>query len=228
MERGCSFNNLVVYSTCVDGLCKEGRADEALELLGAITSKGILPNNVTYAAMIHGLCCQGRVEEALELLRVIRSKGILPNNVTYSTLIYGLCCQGKCDEARALLEEQVINGIMPNAYSYASLIQGLSVCSQWIEEMVYRGIKPGLYTFTVLIDGLGKEGKIDEAQCIFDVMVSKGRLWIHTAGKVPDAETIEAMEAFYREIYSVDGVNDVKFPQHYPFSRLLGVVVRMA
>ncbi|KAI4312338.1 hypothetical protein MLD38_037155 [Melastoma candidum] len=52
----------------------------------------------------------------------------------------------------------------------------------------------------------------------------EGRLWIHTAGKVPDAETIEAMEAFYREIYSVDGVNDVKFPQHYPFSRLLGCV----
>ncbi|KAI4312324.1 hypothetical protein MLD38_037144 [Melastoma candidum] len=55
-ESGCSFNNLVVYSTCVDGLCKEGRVDEALELLGVIRSKGILPDNVMYTAVIHGLC----------------------------------------------------------------------------------------------------------------------------------------------------------------------------
>ncbi|KAI4372560.1 hypothetical protein MLD38_010775 [Melastoma candidum] len=52
----------------------------------------------------------------------------------------------------------------------------------------------------------------------------RGRLWIHAAGKVPDAETIEAMEDFYREIYSVDGVTDLKFPHHYPVSRLLGCV----
>ncbi|XP_073025468.1 uncharacterized protein [Primulina eburnea] len=51
-----------------------------------------------------------------------------------------------------------------------------------------------------------------------------GRLWIHAAGKVPEPETIKAMEDFYREIYAMDGVTDVKFPEHYPVSRLLGCV----
>lgn len=50
----------------------------------------------------------------------------------------------------------------------------------------------------------------------------KGRLWIHAAGKVPDEATIKAMEDFYREIYAVNGVTDLKFPEHYPVSRLLG------
>ncbi|EPS69256.1 hypothetical protein M569_05514, partial [Genlisea aurea] len=52
----------------------------------------------------------------------------------------------------------------------------------------------------------------------------RGRLWIHAAGKVPEAETIKAMEQFYREIYALDGITDLKFPEHYPVSRLLGCV----
>ena len=51
----------------------------------------------------------------------------------------------------------------------------------------------------------------------------EGRLWIHAASKVPDSDTIKAMENFYREIYAVNGIADLKFPEHYPVSRLLGV-----
>ncbi|KAG8373164.1 hypothetical protein BUALT_Bualt12G0142600 [Buddleja alternifolia] len=51
-----------------------------------------------------------------------------------------------------------------------------------------------------------------------------GRLWIHAASKVPEPETIKAMEDFYREIYAMNGITDVKFPEHYPVSRLLGCV----
>ncbi|XP_050382631.1 uncharacterized protein LOC126799471 [Argentina anserina] len=52
----------------------------------------------------------------------------------------------------------------------------------------------------------------------------RGRLWIHAAGKVPEEDTIKAMEDFYWEIYAVDGITDIKFPQHYPVSRLIGCV----
>ncbi|KAF7805238.1 Activating signal cointegrator 1 [Senna tora] len=52
----------------------------------------------------------------------------------------------------------------------------------------------------------------------------RGRLWIHAASKVPDESTIKAMENFYREIYAVNGITDIKFPEHYPVSRLLGCV----
>ncbi|MCO5601582.1 hypothetical protein L7F22_055705 [Adiantum nelumboides] len=48
------------------------------------------------------------------------------------------------------------------------------------------------------------------------------RIWIHAASKVPDAATIKAMENFYREVYGVDGVTDIKLPDHYPVSVLLG------
>ncbi|XXG40606.1 hypothetical protein AAC387_Pa01g1284 [Persea americana] len=32
------------------------------------------------------------------------------------------------------------------------------------------------------------------------------------------------MEDFYQEIYAVNGITDLKFPEHYPVSRLLGCV----
>lgn len=51
----------------------------------------------------------------------------------------------------------------------------------------------------------------------------RGRLWIHAAAKVPDQETIESLERFYRYIYGLDGVKDIKFPEHYPTSVLLGM-----
>ena len=53
-------------------------------------------------------------------------------------------------------------------------------------------------------------------------LLCEGRLWIHAAGKVPEPETIKAMEHFYREIYAVNGITDLKFPENYPTSRLLG------
>ncbi|CAN8288600.1 unnamed protein product [Cochlearia groenlandica] len=52
----------------------------------------------------------------------------------------------------------------------------------------------------------------------------RGRLWIHAASKIPEEDTIKAMEDFYREIYAVDGISDIRFPQHYPVSRLIGCV----
>ncbi|XP_021640610.2 uncharacterized protein LOC110635531 isoform X2 [Hevea brasiliensis] len=54
----------------------------------------------------------------------------------------------------------------------------------------------------------------------------EGRSWPASvrASKVPDTATIKAMEDFYREIYAVDGISDLKFPEHYPVSKLLGCV----
>lgn len=58
---------------------------------------------------------------------------------------------------------------------------------------------------------------------IVRIIPFEGRLWIHAASKVPEPTTIQEMEDFYREIYAVNGITDLKFPEHYPTSRLLGM-----
>ncbi|KAH9625496.1 hypothetical protein KSS87_018355 [Heliosperma pusillum] len=56
----------------------------------------------------------------------------------------------------------------------------------------------------------------------------RGRLWIHAASKVPEPETIKAMEEFYKEIYAVNGISDLKFPENYPVSRLYFIPYRIS
>lgn len=58
--------------------------------------------------------------------------------------------------------------------------------------------------------------------CLIIDVVCEGRVWIHAASKVPEPETIKAIEDFYREIYAVNGIEDLKFPDNYPTSLLLG------
>lgn len=52
--------------------------------------------------------------------------------------------------------------------------------------------------------------------------LNPGRLWIHAASKTP--EGVEAVEGLYRDIYSAEGVADLKFPEHYPTSVLVGEI----
>ncbi|KAI3964554.1 hypothetical protein MKW92_012314 [Papaver armeniacum] len=54
---------------------------------------------------------------------------------------------------------------------------------------------------------------------VYGIKRIEGRSW-----PSPIRETIKAMEDFYREIYKVNGVEELKFPEHYPTSRLLGCV----
>ncbi|KAF2307005.1 hypothetical protein GH714_023239 [Hevea brasiliensis] len=49
--------------------------------------------------------------------------------------------------------------------------------------------------------------------------------WIHAASKVPEETTIKAMEEFYREICAVNGITEINFPEHYPVSRPLDIVL---
>ncbi|KAG6519516.1 hypothetical protein ZIOFF_023010 [Zingiber officinale] len=48
--------------------------------------------------------------------------------------------------------------------------------------------------------------------------------WYSSFFFLSDPETITAMEDFCKEIYAVNGVSHVKFPDHYPVSRLFGCV----
>lgn len=62
--------------------------------------------------------------------------------------------------------------------------------------------------------------------CVVFLFIS-GRLWIHAASKIPEREIIEAIEEFYRDAYALDGVTDIVFPEHYPTSVLLGLLLNL-
>ncbi|KAK9188594.1 hypothetical protein WN944_019999 [Citrus x changshan-huyou] len=77
----------VYTSTAVmDGFCKVGRSNEAMELLNEAIERGVTPNVVT---LIH--------------LHNVIDIGHIPRTITFNNVIQALCGVGKIDKALLLL-----------------------------------------------------------------------------------------------------------------------------
>lgn len=67
--HGCA-PNVVAYSTLIDGICRFGSVERALELLGEMEKEGgdCNPNILTYTSLVQGLCEKGRTMDAFAVL----------------------------------------------------------------------------------------------------------------------------------------------------------------
>ncbi|XP_065045617.1 pentatricopeptide repeat-containing protein At1g22960, mitochondrial isoform X4 [Musa acuminata AAA Group] len=66
---------IVTFNTILDSFCKEGKAEEALKILGEMEGQdaGCLPNDITYNVIINGLSKKGELDKAEKLLDKMRS-----------------------------------------------------------------------------------------------------------------------------------------------------------
>ena len=79
--------NIVIYSTIIDSLSKDGLINEAVNLFSEMQVKGIRPNVVTYTSLIRGMCTLGRWKEAEDMLSEMMAKNLIPQVPTYNMLI---------------------------------------------------------------------------------------------------------------------------------------------
>lgn len=93
-----------------EGLCKEGKLDEAMKLFFEMARRNICPNVVTYNALIDGLCKEGKLAKVGKLFSEMVAKNICPNLFTYNALINGLCKERKWQEATRVLHEMLNKG----------------------------------------------------------------------------------------------------------------------
>ncbi|KAL3651208.1 hypothetical protein CASFOL_004210 [Castilleja foliolosa] len=134
---------------------------------------------VTYGTVIDGLCKAGNVAMAIEMLRVMEKERSCckPNTRVYNIVIDGLCKDRMIDSAFKLFDEMSEKGISRNVVTYNALICGLCNLSRWsevkmlMEEMIgsYK-IYPDVFTYNSLVDALCKEGLVDEAEDVIQIM----------------------------------------------------------
>lgn len=79
--------NEVTYLTVINGLCKSGRALEALELLRLLENGRCKPDVKAYNTVIDGLCKDRMVDDAFQIFSTMVNKGVLPNVATYNAMI---------------------------------------------------------------------------------------------------------------------------------------------
>ncbi|PON63948.1 Pentatricopeptide repeat [Parasponia andersonii] len=90
------------FNPIIHSLYRDGRMDEALNLLQDIMKLGVVPSVLTYTSLVHGLCKYGRWEEAKRFLIDMLRNGISPDVQTYNVLIDSLCKEDRIEEAISL------------------------------------------------------------------------------------------------------------------------------
>ncbi|CAE6076300.1 unnamed protein product [Arabidopsis arenosa] len=174
--------NVFICNTILSWLCKQGKIDEATELLGKMESRGIGPNVVSYNNVMLAHCRKKNMDLARTVFSNMLEKGLKPNNYTYSILIDG--CFKNHDEQNALevVNQMTSSNIEVNGVVYQTIINGLCKVGQtskarellanMIEEKRFCavGLVPDEIMYTVIVNGLSKKGQFVKVVKMFEEM----------------------------------------------------------
>ncbi|XP_063940582.1 pentatricopeptide repeat-containing protein At1g63130, mitochondrial-like [Daucus carota subsp. sativus] len=175
------MENVVTYSSLMDGYCLRGEVDKALAVFESMKRKGILPNTFSYNILINGYCKKFKVDIAIDLFQQMPSEGLTPTIETYSTILQGFFHVGRHVEARKFFMEKMINqGVELNNVTCGILLHGLCQNCYVFEALSFfqilesSGLVADIQVYTILIDGLSKNGHLENARSLFDNLPAKG------------------------------------------------------
>ncbi|XP_017235388.1 putative pentatricopeptide repeat-containing protein At1g12700, mitochondrial [Daucus carota subsp. sativus] len=167
--------DVVMYSTIVYGLCREGEVYAAIECLRFMEKENCEANAITYNTIIDGLCKRGLVDGALDLFSEMKKKGVGVTVVTYTSLIHGLFKSGQWEDAILLFDSMDVS---PDVYTYSVLVNGYGK-RKMVEEarnIVLRMIKmdeyPNIVTYTTLMQAYCLQGNMDQALTVLICMMN--------------------------------------------------------
>ncbi|KMZ64722.1 hypothetical protein ZOSMA_350G00140 [Zostera marina] len=181
----------IMCSTIINGLCMEGRLEDAVKLHSEMMHKyGHPPDTITYTCIINGYCKLGDIDTAIKLLARMKAEGLAINMFTVNAVIDGMCRIGRIGSALDFFREQCSDNhqFPQNLISYNILIgaflnvQNVSKAMELYDEMLIRGQKPNRVTYTIMISGLSTAGNLNKAHSLASQMREEGfrpQMWCY-------------------------------------------------
>ncbi|XP_017982149.1 PREDICTED: pentatricopeptide repeat-containing protein At1g79540 [Theobroma cacao] len=172
--------NRATFSILIDGLCKNGKTEDALNMFDEMTQRGIEPNRCSYTIIVSGLCQADRADDACRLLNKMKESGCSPDFVAYNALLNGFCQLGRVDEAFALLQSFQKDGFVLGLRGYSSFINGLFRARRfeeayaWYTKMFEENVKPDVVLYAIMLRGLSVAGKVEDAMKLLSEMTERG------------------------------------------------------
>ncbi|KAL0704983.1 hypothetical protein Bca4012_071408 [Brassica carinata] len=210
--------DLISHNVCIDGLCKVGDLERAIEFQRKIFRDGLVPDHVTYTTVIRAYLEKGRFKMAKVLYQEMLRKKLSPSVVTYFVLIHGHAKVGRLQQAFQYSGEMEKRDVRPNVMTCNALLHGICKAGEideayrYFRKMEEDGIPPNKYSYTMLINKNSDLGKWEEVVELYGEMLDKEiepdaytrwALFKHL-DKDHAAREVEFLEKILRKVF-VDG-----------------------
>ncbi|CAL4942118.1 unnamed protein product [Urochloa decumbens] len=178
-HQGSRINRSVAAAMVVDGMCREGRIEEAWHALEELRLHGWKPDFVAYRIVSEGFRAAGRVEEEGKILKQKRKLGVAPRKSEYGECMLALVSNRLVTEAKEMAEAVVL-GDFPIDDDVLNVLVGsvsdidVDGAAMFCKFMMGKGRFPSTEMLVRLCENLCKSKKGEEMWKIFSVLLEKG------------------------------------------------------
>ncbi|KAJ4980297.1 hypothetical protein NE237_031134 [Protea cynaroides] len=166
-----------IYCICINGLIKQGKVAEVIELIERIKQSCVTISICTWNKLIMWLGEMGRMDEAYKLFLGLEN----PNEITMNSIIYMLYKHGRGDKGWEVFNMMKEKNIEASVVTYNILIHWLgrdhriSEAFKLVNQMESeQQLSPDVITYNCLLSGLCNTGQVDEACRLVLEMSKKG------------------------------------------------------
>ncbi|KAM0898972.1 hypothetical protein ACQ4PT_021593 [Festuca glaucescens] len=178
-HQGDSINRSLVAAMVVDGLCREGRIEDAWRALEDMRLRGWKPDFVAYRIVSEGFRIAERADEEGRILKQKRKLSVAPRKVDYRELLLALVSNRQISEVKEMAEA-IVSGDFPIDDDVLNVL----VCSvseidadaaiMFCKFMIGQGRLPGTEVLVQLCESLCRNKKGDEMWEMFKVLLDRG------------------------------------------------------
>ncbi|KAL3509111.1 hypothetical protein ACH5RR_028512 [Cinchona calisaya] len=158
--------DMVCYNTLINLYYKEGKLEDACNLLDEAEKMGFECDKYTHVILIDGLCKAGNVKAAQRHLKNMNMMGFGTNLVVFDCFIDGLCKLGQVDYAMQVFESLKLK----DEFTYSSMVGGLCrvgrfhLAAKQLQSCIESGMRIIRSDKRAVICGLRSLGFHDEAK----------------------------------------------------------------
>ncbi|KAK4749240.1 hypothetical protein SAY87_026689 [Trapa incisa] len=168
------------YSMYIRALCRNGKLEEAQQIMNKIGAKHEKLNGYVYGSIVHGLLQRGQLEDAVHKVEEMKRAGITPTVHVYTSLIIHFFKEKQIRKVLEILEKMQMEGCEPTIVTYSAIIRGYmnvgkvdEACNVF-SNMRSNGPFPDFRTYSMFISCLCKAGRSEEAMEVISEMFTRG------------------------------------------------------
>ncbi|KAJ9188284.1 hypothetical protein P3X46_003655 [Hevea brasiliensis] len=181
--------NEITINTLVNGMCRSGRTNIAVQVLDEMERKameifyqmlreGCFPDAVVYCKLISGLSQAGKMDDAVSVLSKLKEAGFHPD-VNRMDRVQEMLKAGINPDS--ITHNMIKAGLSPAAVTYGALVRAYCLNGNvykamkvFIDMDAASKVPPNTEMYNILIDSLCKNNDVELAVSLIDGMKVKG------------------------------------------------------